>query len=217
MRTRLRGNRDSVALSGANEFHCPGRRHVHDVEATARAARELNAETDGSSLGQVRANLTIPRHGRLRARWNVRRPLAVATTRTVISFLVRVPVLSEHTTVAQPSVSTAGSLRIRAFFLIICCIPSARQIVTIAGRPSGTAATARPPSVSVAGTSAAACLHSMTRSALVRIDGGNIKPSATAAFTLMNSSTRPAFIRSPSSPAGILNPYGSTKRNAGAI
>jgi hypothetical protein len=32
-----------------------------------------------------------------------------------------------------------------------------------------------------------------------------------------NSSTRPAFIRSPTRAAGILNPYGSTKRNAGAI
>jgi len=33
---------------------------------------------------------------------------------TVISFIVRVPVLSEHTTVMAPRVSTVGSLRIIA-------------------------------------------------------------------------------------------------------
>jgi hypothetical protein len=35
-------------------------------------------------------------------------PLAVTTTRTVISFRVNVPVLSEAITVADPSVSTAA-------------------------------------------------------------------------------------------------------------
>ena len=62
---------------------------------------------------------------------------------TVIWFCVSVPVLSEHTTVAHPSVSTAGSLRMSAWCLIMRCMPSARQIVTIAGNPSGTAAMAR--------------------------------------------------------------------------
>ena len=38
---------------------------------------------------------------------NTARPLAVTTSRTVISFLVSVPVLSEAMTVADPSVSTA--------------------------------------------------------------------------------------------------------------
>ena len=68
---------------------------------------------------------------------------AVQPWTTVIWFWVSVPVLSEQITVAQPSVSTAGSLRMSAFLLIICCMPSARQMVTIAGRPSGTAAIAR--------------------------------------------------------------------------
>jgi hypothetical protein len=39
------------------------------------------------------------------------RPLAVITARTVISFCVRVPVLSVQITVVEPSVSTAESLR----------------------------------------------------------------------------------------------------------
>ncbi|MNJ42969.1 hypothetical protein D3C77_379530 [compost metagenome] len=62
---------------------------------------------------------------------------------TVILFCVSVPVLSEQMTEAQPSVSTDGSLRTIAFRLIIRCTPNARAIVTIAGRPSGIAATAR--------------------------------------------------------------------------
>ena len=45
------------------------------------------------------------------------RPLAVTTARTVISFLVSVPVLSEAMTVAEPSVSTAARWRTMAFRL----------------------------------------------------------------------------------------------------
>ena len=69
-------------------------------------------------------------------------PPAQACT-TVIWFCVSVPVLSEQMMVAQPSVSTAGNLRINAWCLIMRCMPSARQMVTMAGRPSGTAAMAR--------------------------------------------------------------------------
>ena len=46
-------------------------------------------------------------------------------------------------TVAEPRVSTAGRLRIRAWRRSIRWVPSARQTVTTAGRPSGTAAMAR--------------------------------------------------------------------------
>jgi len=42
-------------------------------------------------------------------------PLAVTTTRTVISFRVKVPVLSEAMTLAEPSVSTAERCRTMAF------------------------------------------------------------------------------------------------------
>ena len=62
---------------------------------------------------------------------------------TVIRFSVRVPVLSEHITVAQPRVSTAGSLLINAFLCTIRRTPIAKAIVTTAGSPSGTAATAK--------------------------------------------------------------------------
>ncbi len=63
--------------------------------------------------------------------------------RTVISFLVSVPVLSEQINVVQPSVSTAGSRLTMAFRLAILCTPMANAPVTTAGRASGTAATAR--------------------------------------------------------------------------
>ena len=53
------------------------------------------------------------------------------------------PVLSEQMISQVPSVSTAGSFLTRAFFLDIACVPSASVMVTIAGRPSGIAATAR--------------------------------------------------------------------------
>ena len=43
----------------------------------------------------------------------------------------------------QPSVSTDGSERTMAFFFAILLVPSARQVVMTAGRPSGMAATAR--------------------------------------------------------------------------
>ena len=62
---------------------------------------------------------------------------------TIILFCVNVPVLSEQITVAQPKVSTDGSLRTMACRLIIRCTPRANAIVTIAGNPSGMAATAK--------------------------------------------------------------------------
>ena len=62
---------------------------------------------------------------------------------TVISFWVRVPVLSEQMTVAEPSVSTDDRRRMSTWRLTISLIPSARLMVTTAGSPSGTAAIAR--------------------------------------------------------------------------
>jgi len=62
---------------------------------------------------------------------------------TVIWLVVRVPVLSEQMTVQQPSVSTEGSLRMTALRFTILRVPSARQSVMTAGRPSGMAATPR--------------------------------------------------------------------------
>ncbi len=57
-------------------------------------------------------------------------------------FSVRVPVLSEQMVVTEPSVSTAGNFRISALRFNIRCAPMASAIVTTAGKPSGTAATA---------------------------------------------------------------------------
>ncbi len=52
------------------------------------------------------------------------------------------PVLSVHTTDVEPSVSTAGSSRTTARRRAMRCTPIASAMVTIAGSPSGIAATA---------------------------------------------------------------------------
>ena len=63
---------------------------------------------------------------------------------------VSVPVLSVQITVVLPSVSTAGSWRTTARRPAIRCTPTASAIVTIAGSPSGIAATASAIAASVA-------------------------------------------------------------------
>ena len=73
-------------------------------------------------------------------RW---RSPGVHTCFTVMRFWVRVPVLSEQITPAQPRVSTAGSFFTMALCFTIRCTPRASTMVTMAGRPSGMAATAR--------------------------------------------------------------------------
>ena len=88
----------------------------------------------------------LPRGPGQRAR--IQRPSArgaarpANSCRTVISFLVRVPVLSEQMTDVLPSVSTMGSRRTSALRLTIRRTPIASEIVTTAGSASGTAATA---------------------------------------------------------------------------
>ena len=63
--------------------------------------------------------------------------------RTVISSLVRVPVLSEQMTDVLPSVSTTGKRRTKACRRTIRWTPIASEMVTTAGSASGTTATAR--------------------------------------------------------------------------
>ncbi len=65
------------------------------------------------------------------------------TVMAVISFFVRVPVLSEQITLTQPSVSTVGSFLTIDFRLAILITPSANVTVTTMGSPSGIAATAK--------------------------------------------------------------------------
>lgn len=60
---------------------------------------------------------------------------------TVIRFCVSVPVLSEQTTLIQPTVSQAIILRTSAFCFDILIILMARDTATMVGSPSGTAAT----------------------------------------------------------------------------
>ena len=56
--------------------------------------------------------------------------------------MVKVPVLSEAIISVEPSVSTAGSFLTMEFLFAKTCVPSAKTMVTIAGSPSGIAATA---------------------------------------------------------------------------
>ncbi len=60
-----------------------------------------------------------------------------------MTFWVSVPVLSLQITLTAPKVSTLGRRRVIVFTLTIRWTPSANVIVTTAGNPSGTAATAR--------------------------------------------------------------------------
>ncbi len=69
-------------------------------------------------------------------------PEGVTTFSMVISFRVRVPVLSEHTTEADPNVSTDDSFLTIARSPAMRCTPKASTTDRIAGSPSGTAATA---------------------------------------------------------------------------
>ena len=61
--------------------------------------------------------------------------VGVRTCETVMLLVVRVPVLSEQMTSAQPRASTVGSLRTTAFRLAILMTPKARVTVTTMGRP----------------------------------------------------------------------------------
>ena len=72
-----------------------------------------------------------------------RPPAGTQSCCTVIRFWVRVPVLSEQITPAHPKVSTAGSFFTMAPRWAIRPTPRARTMVTMAGSPSGMAATAR--------------------------------------------------------------------------
>ena len=68
---------------------------------------------------------------------------SVQTCVSVMRFWVRVPVLSEQMTEALPRVSTAGRRRIMALRLTMRCTPRESTMVTMAGRPSGMAETAK--------------------------------------------------------------------------
>ena len=70
------------------------------------------------------------------------RPEVVITRCTVISPRVSVPVLSDAMTEAEPSVSTEASCFTMALWRAMRRTPMANTTERMAGRPSGTAATA---------------------------------------------------------------------------
>ena len=89
-------------------------------------------------------------------------PLAVTTVRTVISFRVSVPVLSEQIVVVEPRVSTDESLRTITLRSAMRCVPSDSTMVVIAVSPSGTAATASETASSSTSTSSVSDRRSCT-------------------------------------------------------
>ena len=102
---------------------------VGSPEATGAPARHSSRASE-QSAPPVRASRRCP-PGSSHSCW------------TVMRFWVRVPVLSEQMTPAQPRVSTAGSFFTIAPLLAMRPTPRASTMVTMAGRPSGMAATAR--------------------------------------------------------------------------
>jgi hypothetical protein len=68
----LRGGRWSWSGDKLTRFRFRGTRFVGDIAVNGTATWRLRT-------GQVRADLTVPNHGRLRVHWSVLRPLAVAT------------------------------------------------------------------------------------------------------------------------------------------
>ena len=104
--------------------------------APARLPRAAGPSSSGSSAGLQLAVRRVARAGQVDA--------AAGVTQRAHRHLVRVsvPVLSVQMTVAEPSVSTAASLRTIALRLAMRCMPSDSTTVVTAGSPSGTAATA---------------------------------------------------------------------------
>ena len=99
-------------------------------------------------------------------------PDGVTTFSIVISFFVSVPVLSEHTTDAEPSVSTEDSLFTIARWRAMRCTPRASTTDRMAGSPSGTAATASDtPTSSTSTRSEASSMSAVSRIAVDDDDG----------------------------------------------
>ncbi len=105
-----------------------------------------------SSLGNVVSPTTKSPTGSYPAPVTSTTVSPVNISLTVISALVRVPVLSVQITLVEPSVSTPISFLIRAFSLAMRCTPMARATDNVAGRPSGTRATITPKANSRAAT-----------------------------------------------------------------
>ncbi len=110
-------------------------------------------------------------------------PEAVATRWMVISERVRVPVLSVQITEAEPSVSTDDRRFTTARRLAMRCTPSASTTDRIAGRPSGTAATASATPSSRTVTTSCRLLMSATRN--------SVAITTTATTTMPMPSIRP--------------------------
>ena len=124
------------------------------VSATRGARRSMSprrmpvgaaARSSATSVGSpdsARRLREARRRSRRRPRRGRRRRSGPQTSRTSMRPVVRVPVLSVQITVVQPRVSTDDSRRTSAFRAAMRCTPRARAMVTMAGSPSGTAATA---------------------------------------------------------------------------
>ena len=103
----------------------------------AASSRAVNAGSPPEGI--VASPCRISADGTSPEAWTEReRPSGSQTSTAVISFRVRVPVLSVQMTVVNPSDSTAASRRTSAPRLAMRCIPTARATVVATGKPSGT-------------------------------------------------------------------------------
>ena len=111
--------RDRPARSTVRRARCTAALFARSATASARSS----STRSGPSIGAAAVAPDRPRRARTPSRRTCTRPLAVTTTRTVISFFVSVPVLSEAITLAEPSVSTAARCRTIALRRAMRCTP----------------------------------------------------------------------------------------------
>jgi hypothetical protein len=114
-----------TGLAGCDDQRAFGRIALHrPLSLMLLQHRIVGAVGDGECTHQFGLQRTIQRPSPFTAHLALRRvtrppkvtrPLAVTARRTVISFLVSVPVLSDAMTFAEPSVSTAARWRTMAF------------------------------------------------------------------------------------------------------
>ena len=141
--------------------------------SSSRLSSDVGSMVESSSVNSPSGAYPAP----LMFTWRV----LVLTCVTVISFLVRVPVLSLQITVVLPSVSTLASFLTMAFCLAILAVPSASVMVSTAGRPSGIAETAR------------LMLVMNTCSRVLSWTNQSTKNTKTVSMTLMVASCLPIF------------------------
>ena len=136
------------------------------VALLARARRRRRTSARGSSVRSPTSTAGAP---------------GTQVRRTLMRFCVSVPVLSEQMTEVEPSVSTAGSLRMRACLCAMLRTPRVSVRVTMSCRVSGTAATARETAASIMAQNSSPCRRPVASSATAASTATALTPCTTRA------------------------------------